>query len=531
MILSDFAMEEMLAPADARGLTLDDLFARAAADNPDGLAICDAPDRDAAPGRPARRLTYAQADRIVSALAGYMRLLGLGVDHVVALHLPNTVEGVLVLLGVLRAGMIAAPMPLLWRRAEATSALSRIGAKAIIAGGRIGETDLPELAIHIAAEVFQIRAVCGFGPDLPDGVVPLDPLLAADLPAEAAPEVERAGDPAAHVAVVTFDADLAGPLPVARSHSELIAAGLAVTLESAIAPGSTIVSTLPPASLAGLATGLVPWLATGGTLCLHPPFDPDGLTEQLDTADRCVLVVPGPLAQPLAASGILANAADMQAVIAVCRAPERLAAAPEWRDPTIGLIDVQAFGEIALIPAHRDAEGWPAALPFAPVTAPRDAEGGMLVAEIGRTPSGTLALRGPMTPHFCFPPGAELGDPPFLKIDENFFVDTGHACRIDRTTGAMAVTAPPPGLVGVGGYRVALGVYQHLVREINGDATLAALPDALTGQRLAGRSSNDEALRQALARRGVNPLVVGAFRERGAVEPDAADLSPQRLAG
>ena len=44
-----------------------------------------------------------------------LRGLGLQTDAVVAMQLPNTVESIVTFLGVLRAGMIAAPLPLLWR--------------------------------------------------------------------------------------------------------------------------------------------------------------------------------------------------------------------------------------------------------------------------------------------------------------------------------------------------------------------------------------------------------------------------------
>lgn len=532
MILSDFAEHETLPATNPDAPSLDDLLARAAAARPDAVALADSPAEDDGAGRPPLRLTYAQADRIVSALADRLRRLGLTADHVVALHMPNSVEAALALLGVARAGMIAAPMPLLWRRAEATAALARIGARAIIACGRAANADLAELATHVAAEVFPIRAVCGFGPDLPDGVVPLDPLLAADPfePAEQAEAPARANG-AAHVAVVTWEMDPAGPLPVARSHAELMAAGLAVAIEGAIAPGAAIVTTIPPCSFAGLASGLAPWLATGGTLCFARPFDAEALGDQLEAEDAGVLVIPGPLARLCAASGLLARAPRLGAVLGVWRAPERLASAPEWRDSGIAMVDVQAFGETGLIAARRDAEGWPAAIPLGAASAPRGADDGMLAAEIARSAAGTLALRGPMTPRFCFPPGAEQGAPPFLKIDDDFFVDTGYACRIDRDTGAMIVTAPPPGVAAIGGYRVPLAAFQQIIAEIDPGATLAALPDALTGQRLAGRSGDDAALRRALMRRGVNPLVVGAFRERRAADPVMAHEPPQRRAG
>src|SRR5262245_66547344 len=96
--------------------TLDDLFRRAGVRHPDALALADPPNRDSfADGAP-RALSFAQADRAISAFAATLRGLGLQTDNVVALHLPNTVESIVAFLGVLRAGMIAAPMPLLWRQ-------------------------------------------------------------------------------------------------------------------------------------------------------------------------------------------------------------------------------------------------------------------------------------------------------------------------------------------------------------------------------------------------------------------------------
>ena len=112
--------------------TLDDLFRQAAARRPDAIALCDPPNRLSFTDGEPRRLTYAQADHIVSAIAGRLRRLGLATDSIVALQLPNTAESVLALLGVLRAGLIAAPLPLLWRRIDAAAALNRVGARAIM---------------------------------------------------------------------------------------------------------------------------------------------------------------------------------------------------------------------------------------------------------------------------------------------------------------------------------------------------------------------------------------------------------------
>ena len=100
--------------AAAPSPTLDDLFRRAGVRHPGVVALIDPPDREHFTDSAARRLTYAQADRAISAIAARLRSLGLPTDTVVALQLPNTVESVLAFFGIIRAGMIAAPLPLLW---------------------------------------------------------------------------------------------------------------------------------------------------------------------------------------------------------------------------------------------------------------------------------------------------------------------------------------------------------------------------------------------------------------------------------
>jgi predicted short-subunit dehydrogenase-like oxidoreductase (DUF2520 family) len=55
---------------------------------------------------------------------------------------------------------------------------------------------------------------------------------------------------------------------------------------------------------------------------------------------------------------------------------------------------------------------------------------------------------------------------------------------------------------------------QHAVSQIDGSATLTALPDALTGHQLAGSATDPERLQAALAELGLNPLLVGAFSTR-----------------
>src|SRR5215469_14330030 len=101
---------EHTAPATPGGserlATLDELFRATVARAPDRLALVDPADRHCFTDGAVRRFTYGQADRVVSAIARRLLDCGLPANAIVAIQLPNVVESVLVLLGVLRAGLI-----------------------------------------------------------------------------------------------------------------------------------------------------------------------------------------------------------------------------------------------------------------------------------------------------------------------------------------------------------------------------------------------------------------------------------------
>jgi hypothetical protein len=510
-------------------VTIEDVFRRHAQRRPDALALADAANRETFTEGEPRRLTYAETDRMVAAIAARLRHMGLPTDTVVGVQLPNIVENILAMLGVLRAGMIVAPLPLLCRRADAVAALARIGAKALVTCGRVGAFNHGEFAMGVAADVFSIRYVCGFGKTLTDGMVSFDDLFTAEKLDPVLPlERERQDNASAHVAAITFDVGEDGLVPVARNHAELLAGGLAVLLESALAQDSSILSTITPSSFAGLCLTLLPWLLCGGTLALHHPFDP-GILARQRREDRCgTLILPGPVAVRLAETGAFAVDSP-DCVIAAWRSPEQFAASPAWRESNTVLVDVPIFGEAALLPARRGADGRPSPIPVGPIIAPRGRAHGVEVAELTRTDAGTVAARGPMVPRHSFPPGIERSGLPYFKIDHRGLVDSGYSCRIDSLTQAIVVTAPPSGIVSVGGYRFPLRDLQDVVGRIDGAATLAVLPDPIIGQRLIGNAPDRDTMQAALDAVGVNPIVVAAFRDRskrnGAGNPTAADSS------
>jgi acyl-CoA synthetase (AMP-forming)/AMP-acid ligase II len=483
--------ETMTARADvpSRRATLDDLFRRAAVHNPDAIALVDPADRAWFTGGEPKAVTFAEADRIVWALAARLRRLGLQTDAVIAVQLPNTVESVLALLGILRAGMIAAPLPMLWRPTEIIAALSGTGAKAFLTTARIGETQHCDVAMSAAAQLFSIRHVCAFGHGLPDGVTPLDDVM-APAGREALPAVSRSDNPAAHAAVITFEPTPRGILPALRNHAQLVAGGLNVYASAGMAADATLLSATPLASFAGLCVSLMPWLLSGGRLVLQQPFDPATFVAAMQDHYCGTAVIPGPLVGGLEDADLFASE-GLQSVIAIWRAPERADAAPPWRGRQ-RLVDVQAFGEVGLIARPRQPGGT-----IAPMMVGRTGETDTV--EFKRTAGGTLALRGAMVASTeTVPPSPNDG-----------FADTHYPCIVERDY--FRVTGPQPGMIGIGGYRVARADVDAMAHALPGDSLVTALPDELLGQRLKGRAVDRDAAAALIAARGVNPLIDGAF--------------------
>ena len=506
MILNDDS-DSVTADQPPRWPTLDELFRGALARRGDVPALADPPDRYRFTEGPPRRMSFAEVDCAVAALAARLKAV-LPIDSVVGLQLPNTVESVVALLAVLRAGLIAAPLPLLWQRADAADALGRVGARGLITSGRVGLVNHADLATEVAAELFSIRFVGAFGHDLPDGVEPLDHVFSASP--MLGDNLTRTIDPGEHVAVVTFETTIDGIMPVARSHAQLIAGGLAIALEGRIRPETGLLSALTSTSFAGLASTIVLWLINGGTLSLHHPFDADWLGTQCESEFCDAVVLPGPLLGRVAEAGLLGSQKTPKA-IAVWRAPERFSGAPAagLNDVT----DVFAFGEFGIVPMRR-TEGMPAPLLEGPVTMP--GQPSLSLVEVARI-AGTLNLRGLMVPRHAFPRGREFGP----VATPTGFVDTGYPCR-RGDDGRLVLDGPPPGLISIGGYRFSLNDLHEIVGKTGEDGMLAILPDSLAGYRLSGIAGDCATIRDALSKRGANSLIVNAFNPRLGIDASAA---------
>lgn len=495
------------ATSSGTALTLDDLFRRTVLRQPDAIALIDPPNKQRVTGSAPQQLTFAQADQAISGIAARFVEAGLPPGSIIAVQMPNTIEFVVTVMAALRAGLVVALLPQLWRQSELTIALNRVGARALAGVSRIEIVDHGELALHAAAEAFSIRQVFGFGNDLPEGMTPLE-ITTSGMNGWLSPVLPDARRPA----IISFDVTPDGFRAIPRNHLQLISGGLAVFLEAGLPQGARLLSSIAPASFGGFASTVVTWLLSGGSLALHHPADLQVLEKQIVDEHHDTLIAPAPLALRLAESGTLARPqVAIRHVIGLWRTPDRVTASSDWQDTGTTLTDIYLFGEIGLFGARRREDG--SAPPIAPGSfgAPRGAASSKTIGEIIVTPKATLALRGAMVPVAAYRIASEdsLTETPVLD-----YVDTGYAAHVDRATGAIGITAPPVGIVGVGGYRFLSQDLDAWAKRLTASAMLTALPDQLNGFRLAGRAGDNSRAREALGELGLNPLMVEAFRDR-----------------
>ena len=182
----------------------------------------------------------------------------------------------------------------------------------------------------------------------------------------------------------------------------------------------------------------------------------------------------------------------------------------------MNLIDVAIFGEIGLCAVHRP-EGRPAPIPAgkirAPQGSPRRGDRRRHRAHAGRHDRFRRTDGAAPCVSAAAPSNRSRS---YFRIGDDGTVDTGYPCSADPQTGALVVTGPPAGLVSVGGYRFCMRDVQDVVTQTDDQASVAALPDAFAGHRLAGASRDRAAMRRTLAAIGLNPLIVRAFRDRTA---------------
>lgn len=287
MILAD---AERIARYTARGWwggrTIDDVFRAGVAAHPDREAVVDAPNRPALTDGVPRRLDWRQLGDEVARMAALLRDEGCRRDDVVVVQLASTVEQAVVALALLRLGCVVSPVPVQFREPELRHVLATSGATAVVTASRIGRLAAAEvwcrLARETAGEGERDLQVFAFGREVPFSALPLDVALAGVDPDDAV-ETQGAGLTANDIATVCWSAGAETvPKGVPRSHNEWLAIAPSVVAAAELAPGTRFLTPFPLVDMAGWST-FTAWLALGGTLVHHHPFELEVFLGQLRT--------------------------------------------------------------------------------------------------------------------------------------------------------------------------------------------------------------------------------------------------------
>lgn len=397
-------------------VTLDALFRKTAAAHPERLALCDA-DEDAGGFREVpRRLTYGEADAEISRLAAFFAAVGLKHDNVVGLQSAGTVDAVITFLAALRAGLVIAPLPLHWRQKNVLEALTRAGAKALVAGESFGGRSIGLEARDTAADLFALRFVFGLGRDVADGLMEVEQIL-GELPDDLEPApIRRDQNAADHVATLTWTRSTSGePLPIARSHNQWIACGLMPYLELSLPQAPNVLLPYALTGMAGIGAGLIPWLLSGGTLHLHHPGSLRRLAAHADAADADIVLCPGALVPAL----------DRRIERPDCRIVpvwQAHSPAPAPHGSNRELVDLHIADEFAMVARTREGSALPRPLPSGRIGSPSAATQAPALLEIAidtETSPAMLKVRGAMVPDSAWPACKVR-----MPTDKAGFVDT-----------------------------------------------------------------------------------------------------------
>lgn len=451
-------------------VTLNQLLRRSAVAAPDAVAFEDI-GAEAVPGLSAR-YSFAEAERRIDGLAAFFAGVGLKPDMVLGIHLPPCADAAIILFAALRAGLVVAPLPVYWTKAEIEAAIEAASIKAMVTGSEIEDEPSGELVRDVAADTFAIRFVFAMGNDMPDGLIDLAEVLADVEALGPPPEIVRRGQAADHVALLSMarnpDDEL---LIVPYSHNQLTAIATGHLLEASIAAPETVLSTMHPASLASVAGSIATALMSGGHVAFHHGTSLSGLAAAVEAAGATRVVLPEVMVTPLAAR--LARPVAFSAVGA------GLGLTPTAAADTVDLV---TLGGLCLLPRARD-DGSAVAFPDGEVRM-----GGVDMAPVlfearlkartaarGRkADSGELLLGGAAIPDAPWPEPQSGRRGALLGITSDGLLRTGLAA--EERDGRLVITGTLGETIGLAGITVSPKRLDELFRRHPGVADAAVFP-------------------------------------------------------
>ena len=323
--------DEAAAAAPMPGL--DALLRATLQDCPDAILVRD----------DVRALSGRTFDTLVQAAAAYLRRCGVLAGDRILLTMDFGVPCLVALFAALRAGVEPALVACGTRPIEMAARAKVAGAVALVGPTSCGSDEFGEAYLSAAAMSDAIRLVATLGPGEVDGAV--DWSLAA-LQAMAA-EAGSIG-PEARV-IVTFEPNSA--VPGEHHQGALFAQALALVDAAGVNPSKPLLSTILPATAAGLVAGPFAALIGASSLALHGPFAAAAFLRACEREPGAHLVAPAAIAPLLEKAEITAVCGSVTLLSRhASAAAMALPPALDWPCP---VVDLQAIGEATLIARAR----------------------------------------------------------------------------------------------------------------------------------------------------------------------------------
>lgn len=298
-----------------------------------------------------RDLSVAEFEKLVDGYATALLQFGLKPGERVLLLGVNDASAFAALLGALGAGLDAAVTGLHLDARELGQFANATGASAIITNARASDISTSSQVLETAAQATKVRLVLSIAEAVPDGMARLKMDKNADGPVEPARS-------AARIITRTIDGRFA-----VHAQNTLITAGLDFIANAQLQPANPIISTIVPASFAGLVCGPIAGLLSGSTTLLHVPFDGSSFLNAIDESGPANIIIPAQLFDELAASSVFSPDQIVKLILLHRLSEQNLEAATNAVPPASPggpeLVDLFAIGEQAVITEPRSADGSP----------------------------------------------------------------------------------------------------------------------------------------------------------------------------
>lgn len=257
-------------------------------------------DLAAGPARQNLILSFDQLEIRIGHMAALLRQIGVQQGQRLAVMAPLGADSIVALLAGIRAGCepvlipVDCPDNVLARLLEHSAIEVAIGVDHFAGYS-------PLLALRsAAAKVFGLRCIAGFGTDIPDGVVPLEQVLASlDM---LTPGTHEQTVAARHFGL--FEQQTGHVVAGGLAEAKVLEMALDVVQALQIAPGARIVSTLLGGHLAALATGPAAALMTGASYQPLGLFSRAALAASLSGIEPVHLVLPGNMEKAFSQSSL-----------------------------------------------------------------------------------------------------------------------------------------------------------------------------------------------------------------------------------